>query len=58
MQALWSTNGGLMMRCEVLKCTSNDGGYCLESCYVTIGQDGICNGMNIRDTGEDDEDDE
>lgn len=44
------------MRCEVLNCTSNDGGYCLESCYVTIEQDGTCSGINIRDTGEDDKD--
>ena len=46
------------MRCEVLNCTSNDGGYCLDSSYVTIEQDGTCSGINIRDTGEDDEDDE
>lgn len=36
------------MRCDVLRCVSNDDGYCLCDSYVEIDENGCCSEMNIK----------
>lgn len=40
------------MRCDCKKCISNEDGYCLDSSYVTIDENGECNQMVIIEAEE------
>ena len=36
------------MRCSVLNCYENSGGYCMSASYIEIDADGTCDTMHLR----------
>ncbi len=41
------------MRCDCLLCENNEDGYCLNSSYVCITEDGMCDSMLLMPKEED-----
>lgn len=40
------------MRCDVRNCLSNEDGYCMDSSYVSIDENGECSQMEITEAEE------
>lgn len=40
------------MRCAVKNCLSNEDGYCMDSSYVSIDENGECGQMEIIEAAE------
>lgn len=42
-----NTKGEVFMRCDVKNCLSNEDGYCMDSSYVSIDENGECSQIEI-----------
>ncbi len=48
------SEGKYFMRCAVRNCLSNEDGYCMDSSYVSIDENGECDLIVIREEEEED----